>query len=105
LYAHADLFAYLSLYEGFGLPVLEAMACGAPVLVSNVSALPEVVGAAGVLVDPRDVPGIASALVHLLADHDLRAAMRERGFARARFFSPERFIQQTQEVYRDVANA
>ena len=67
LYSHADLFAYLSLYEGFGLPPLEAMACGAPVLVSNVSSLPEVVGDAGVLVNPRDVPAIASELVRILS--------------------------------------
>ena len=103
LYTHADLFVYLSLYEGFGLPPLEAMACGAPVIVSNVSSLPEVVGDAGLLVNPRDVPAIASEFVRVLADCDLRAAMRDRGLARARLFSQERFIQQTLEVYRDAA--
>ena len=103
LYSRAELFAYLSLYEGFGLPVLEAMSCGAPVLAANTSALPEVVGAAGLLVDPRDVPAIASTIGHILTDRDLRAAMRERGFARARLFSQERFMKQTLEVYRDAA--
>lgn len=103
LYSRADLFAYLSLYEGFGLPPLEAMACGAPVIVSDVSSLPEVVGEAGVLVSPRDVGVIASEFVRVLSDRDLRATMRERGFARARLFSQERFVQQTLEVYRDAA--
>ena len=102
LYSHADLFAYLSLYEGFGLPPLEAMACGAPVLASNVSSLPEVVGEAGVLVEPRDVQAIASEIARILTDSDLRVALRERGFRRARLFSPERFIKQTLQVYQEA---
>lgn len=102
LYSRADLFAYLSLYEGFGLPVLEAMASGTPVLASNVSALPEVVGEAGVLVAPRDVAAIAFEIARILTDRDLRAMMRERGLVRARLFSPERFIRQTLEVYEEA---
>lgn len=102
LYARADLFVYLSLYEGFGLPVLEAMACGAPVLVSNSSALPEVVGDAGVLVSPNDVNAVAHEIARLIADPVECEFMRERGLVRAQFFSPQNFIQSTLEVYRDA---
>jgi len=99
LYARADLFAYLSLYEGFGFPVLEAMACGVPVLASNTSALPEVVGDAGALVDPRAVNTIAQTIVDLLADPAQRATMRERGLQRARLFSLEKLARQTGAIY------
>ena len=102
LYSHADLFAYLSLYEGFGLPPLEAMACGVPVLVSNTSALPEVVGEAGVLVAPRDVPTIASEMMRVLRDSDLRAEMRVRGLERAQLFTPQKMIEQTLQVYDEA---
>jgi glycosyltransferase involved in cell wall biosynthesis len=103
IYAGADLFVYLSRYEGFGLPVLEAMACGAPVLVSNTAALPEVVGDAGVCVALNDPRAIAMELVQLLGDATRRAALSARGVKRAQTFSLERSIQQTLQVYNDAA--
>ncbi len=103
LYAGADLFAYLSLYEGFGLPVLEAMACGVPVLAARAASLPEVVGAAGVLVPPDKIETVARAMARLLAAPDERRDLSERGLARAAEFSPERLAQETQRVYEEVA--
>jgi len=75
LFNAADLFVFPSLYEGFGLPPLEAMACGTPVITSNVSSLPEVVGDAGLMVDPYDVPGLKDAMNTILSDLDLRMEM------------------------------
>jgi alpha-1,3-rhamnosyl/mannosyltransferase len=90
LYAGATCFAYPSLYEGFGLPVLEAMAAGAPVLTSNVSSLPEVVGDAALLVDPRDTGAIRAGLRRLLSEPALREELRARGRGRAATFSWDR---------------
>jgi glycosyltransferase involved in cell wall biosynthesis len=90
----------VSLYEGFGLGVLEAMACGAPVVVSSTSSLPEVVGDAGLLVDPTNEQEIASAMQRLLDDSSLREELRRRSMARAALFSWERTTQQTLDVYR-----
>ena len=92
-------FVYPSLYEGFGLPVLEAMACGVPVLASNVASLPEVVGDAGVLVDPHDVDAIARGMARLWHDDALRRDLSIRGIERARAFSWERTASQTLGVY------
>ena len=103
-YNAADLFVYPSLYEGFGLPPLEAMACGVPVITSNVSSLPEVVGEAGPLVDPLDVEGLAEAMAHVLSDGALRAEMRERGLARAGQFSWLEAARGTARVYDRVLN-
>src|SRR5207249_838025 len=89
-YNAATLFAYPSLYEGFGLPVLEAMACGTPVVTSNRSSLPEVVGDAGITIDPHDSEALADALVSLLEDHEARADLSSRGLARASAFTWER---------------
>lgn len=102
LYSLATVFAYPSLYEGFGLPVLEAMQCGTPVLTSNTSALPEIAGDAALLVSPFDVEEMAEGLTHLLEDADLRAALRGRGYARARLFSWERCARETLAVYQRV---
>ncbi|MBI4787809.1 MAG: glycosyltransferase family 4 protein [Chloroflexi bacterium] len=99
LYSGADLFAYLSWYEGFGLPVLEAMACGVPVLASNLSSLPEVVGDAGVLVAPGDVEQAACELARILSDSETRRALIARGCVRAHAFSMERFTRETLAVY------
>ena len=95
----ARSFVYPSLYEGFGLPVLEAMACGVPVLASNVSSLPEVVGDAGILVDPHDVDAIAREMARLWEDEPLRRELVARGLARARTFSWEKTASQTLGVY------
>ncbi len=100
LYSGARCFVFPSLYEGFGLPVLEAMACGTPVACSNVSSLPEVVGDATLLFDPLEVDSMADALARLLAGADLRAEMDERGLQRAACFSWERTTRQTLEAYR-----
>ena len=87
LYVGARLFVYPSLYEGFGLPVAEAMACGVPVVSSNASSLPEVAGDAGLYFDPRDVDAMAGAIERALTDSALRADLSLRGLAQAKKFS------------------
>ncbi len=103
LYVGARAHAHVAYYEGFGLPPLEAMACGTPTIVSNVSSLPEVVGDAALLVNPRDSEEIAVAMHRLLTDDALHAELREKGLQRARTFSWEKAAQRTLEVYRQVA--
>jgi glycosyltransferase involved in cell wall biosynthesis len=105
LVAGAEVFVYPSLYEGFGLPPLEAMACGTPVITSTASSLPEVVGDGGLLVDPHDAAGLAQALERLLADDALRADLRGRALARARQFTWEAAARQTLAVYAQVLSA
>jgi glycosyltransferase involved in cell wall biosynthesis len=100
LYAGCELFCYPSVYEGFGLPVLEAMLAGAPVLTSNVSSLPEVVGDAAVLVDPLSVTANRDALAELLGDADARERLRAAGPVRATLFSWERFATEVRDVLR-----
>jgi len=102
LYSAADLFVFPSLYEGFGLPPLEAMACGAPVGCSNSSSLPEVVGDAAVTVDPYDVEALAHAMHRVLSDANLRDELRAKGLARAAQFTWERTAQETMKVYQSV---
>ena len=103
LYRLAAVFVFPSLYEGFGLPPLEAMACGAPVVTSNVSSLPEVTGDAAVLVDPYDVQSIADGIAKVLGDPALREDLRVKGITRARAFSWERSVARTREIYQEVA--
>src|SRR5918999_254853 len=105
LYRLAAVFVFPSLYEGFGLPPLEAMASGTPVVTSNVSSLPEVAGDAAVLVDPYDVESIADGLRRVLTDPELAATMRRRGIERAREFSWERSVARTRQVYEAVGAA
>jgi glycosyltransferase involved in cell wall biosynthesis len=105
LYAGATLFAFPSIYEGFGLPPLEAMACGAPVICSNASSLPEVVGEAALLFDPLSPDDIQAALERALADGALRAELAQRGLEQARRFTWDGTARQTLEVYRQVARA
>jgi glycosyltransferase involved in cell wall biosynthesis len=103
LYARAKLLAFPSLYEGFGLPVLEAMASGTPVLTSNVSSLPEIAGDAALLVDPKDVEAIAEGMWRVLNDGALAAELSRKGLARAAEFSWERAARQTLDVYHSLA--
>jgi glycosyltransferase involved in cell wall biosynthesis len=102
LYRLASVFAFPSLYEGFGLPPLEAMACGTPVLTSRASSLPEVVGDAAVLVDPQSVDEIADGLARVLESETLRAELTARGRARARHFSWERSARAIHAGYMQV---
>lgn len=104
LYRLATVFVFPSLYEGFGLPPLEAMASGTPVVTSNRSSLPEVVGDAAVLVDPYSAPSIAEGIQRVLSDASLRRTLSERGLARARQFSWEASVRRILEVYMDVAS-
>jgi glycosyltransferase involved in cell wall biosynthesis len=104
LYSAAMCLAFPSLYEGFGLPVLEAMACGTPAVTSTVSSLPEVAGDAALMVDPHDVEAIAGAIERLYNDSGLRQTLIERGFARARTFTWERSAQHLREVYSQLLN-
>jgi glycosyltransferase involved in cell wall biosynthesis len=99
-YNAADLFVYPSLYEGFGLPPLEAMACGTPVVASTSSSLPEVVGDAGLLVDPADTAGLAAALQAGVSDAGVRARLRQAGPERARQFSWQATARETVDSYR-----
>lgn len=101
-YRAAELFVYPSLFEGFGLPVLEAMACGVPTITSNVSSLPEVVGDAAVLVAPEDTEALADAMARVLAEPTLAARLREAGLRRAARFSWSRTAAETAAVYRAV---
>jgi glycosyltransferase involved in cell wall biosynthesis len=100
LWALAEVFVFPSLYEGFGLPVLEAMARGVPVACSNASSLPEVAGDAALTFDPHDEPAIAEALRRLLDDAELRERLRVRGLARVADFTWERTARLTLECYR-----
>ena len=102
VYQGAELVVFPSLYEGFGLPLLEAMACGAPVVASNTSALPEVAGGAAILVDPLDVDGMARAVAGVLGDEALRGRLREDGVARASEFSWETAARRTLDAYASL---
>ena len=103
LYQAADLFVFPSLYEGFGLPILEAMACGTPVACSRISSMPEVAGDAAVLFDPDEKDSIASAIRSIITGTDLRKDLAARGLERSKQFSWAKTAAQTLEVIRSVA--
>jgi len=105
LYAGALAMAYVSIYEGFGLPPLEAMASGTAVLAGNCSSLPEVVGDAGLLIDPFDVEAIAEGIGRILEDSELRSYLQQRGIARAREFSWDKTARGTWDVLQGATAA
>lgn len=102
LYASAAVLLYPSLYEGFGLPVLEAMACGTPVITSNVSAMPEVGGDAAYYVNPMSVDEISKSVKLVMEDNDLRNELRNKGFIQVKKFSWDECVQKTIKVYEDL---
>jgi glycosyltransferase involved in cell wall biosynthesis len=104
LYSLASVFVYPSLYEGFGLPPLEAMACGVPVVASSASSVPEVVGAAALLVDPKDADSIADAVIRILKDKKLAAELSRRGPERAKMFDWEKTAKETIRIYEEILN-
>lgn len=104
LYNGASAFVYPSLYEGFGLPVLEAMACGIPVVTSNVSSLPEVAGDAAILINPYSVDELANGISRILSDEDLRNSCMTKGIERAKSFSWERCAIETLKVFDEAYN-
>ena len=94
-----------SLYEGFGLPILEAMACGVPVITSNISSLPEVAGDAAILIDPADPAALRDAIIAVDADSTLREQLVESGYRQAGKFSWQRSASQLLSVYRSLLEA
>ena len=104
-YHLADVFVYPSLYEGFGLPVLEAMACGVPVITSNISAMPEVAGDAAVLVEPNNSQDLAAAIERVVTDEALRRSLIEKGLRRSSLFSWQKAACHTLDLYRQVASS
>jgi glycosyltransferase involved in cell wall biosynthesis len=104
-YNAADLFVYPSLYAGFGLPPLEAMACGTPVITSNTSSFPEVVGDAGIMVNPFDVTELTKAMFEILTKENLRENLIKKGLERAKMFSWEKSAKETLEVYKKLARS
>jgi len=105
LYSAADLFVFPSLYEGFGLPALEAMACGIPVITSNSSSLPEILGDAGIMIDPYKPDDLSEAISKVLSDEKLRNKMKAKSLERSKKFSWEQTAQQTLEIYQDLYSA
>jgi len=102
LYSSAELFVFPSLYEGFGLPVLEAMACGAPVAASNTSSIPEVAGDAALLFDPRDQEDMKRIICGILDSYEIKEELKQKGRERAKLFTWESTLNQTMEVYRNL---
>jgi glycosyltransferase involved in cell wall biosynthesis len=102
LYSAAECFAFPSLYEGFGLPVLEAMACGTPVVTSNVSSLPEVAGDAALLVDPYDTLAIVQAIRSILDDTVLRSQLVDKGYHQVGHFSWIESARKLRQIYNDM---
>ncbi|MGJ3240419.1 MAG: glycosyltransferase family 4 protein [Anaerolineae bacterium] len=102
LYSSAECVAFPSLYEGFGFPVLEGMACGTPVITSNISSLPEVAGDAALMIDPYDIDAIANAIQRVIEDSELRERLIQKGFEQASGFTWERSARQLRAIYDQV---
>lgn len=105
LYSGALFFAFMSEYEGFGLPPLEAMQCGVPVITSNIASLPEVVGDAGIMLDPGDTDGLCGEMLKLYRDDTLRKTLSLRSLQRAKLFSWEKTVQKTIDGYRTILDS
>ena len=103
LYNSADIFVFPSLYEGFGLPVLEAMSCGLPVIASKVSSIPEIAGNAAILIDPNNSEELAAAIIALVDNSGLRQEKIEAGFKQANLFSIKKMTEETVKVYKELA--
>jgi len=104
-YQGATCLIYPSLYEGFGLPVLEAMACGIPVIASRAASIPEAVGEAGILIDPRNIEELIEAMISITIDYELRTSLVEKGLSRSRLFSWKRTAQQVLDLYEKLVEA
>ena len=102
LYSLADVFAFPSFFEGFGMPPLEAMACGAPVITSNTSSLPEVTGDAAILVDPHDTNEIANAIARILGDEQLREELRQKGYLQVQHYTWPKAAHKMLSVYQKL---
>ena len=102
LYSYTDLFVFPSLYEGFGMPILEAMACGSPVITSKTTALGEVAGEAAILVDPRDARDLAEAMVRVLESESLRGSLKAEGLVRVKQYSWHLAAAKTLELYSSL---
>ena len=103
LYSMADIFAFPSFFEGFGIPPIEAMACGAPVITSRTSSLPEVVGDAALLVDPHNIDEMAHTMLRLLKQESLRAELRQQGYQRAQQFTWDEVARRTLNIYQQLS--
>ena len=101
-YNAADVFVFPSVYEGFGLPPLEAMACGCPVIAANATSIPEVVGDAGILIDPMDESGLADAIRNAIINQNLRKKLIHDGLVKSQSFSWWKAAKETEEVYREM---
>jgi glycosyltransferase involved in cell wall biosynthesis len=104
LYSGAKAFIFPSLGEGFGIPVLEAMQCGTPVITSNVTSLPEIAGDAAILINPRDGDELCQAMLNFLTDEDLRDRLKQKGIERAKQFSWSKCARETVEIYQKMVN-
>jgi glycosyltransferase involved in cell wall biosynthesis len=102
LFASADLLLYPSFYEGFGLPILEAMASGTPVITSNISSMPEVAGEAALLVDPKDTDQIKKAVAEVMNDQNLRNQLIKKGLKNAQKFSWDKCAKETATSYKSL---
>lgn len=105
LYSHAHSFYYMSLYEGFGLPPLEAMQCGVATVTSNTSSLPEVVGDGAIMLNPKDVESLSTVMLNLYTDDDLRSFYSKKGLQRSKMFSWEKCADQHAEIYKIINNS